>query len=132
MLTSSVQFSKYRCVISMVLFYLVRFEYSCVIFSFDEPIVEAMKRAALYSSSDFLAACGGILGLFLGLSAFSLIKYTVNFVLCFIWVLRKKNDVNNLVAPFHRTNKLDINTIHSADENDRKDEAPLKIKYYTY
>lgn len=91
-----------------------------------------MKRAALYTSTDFLAACGGLFGLFLGLSAFSLIKYIVNFVLCFVWVLQKKNNSDNVVAPFRRTNKLNINTISSVDEIDKKDKAPLKNKYYTY
>lgn len=92
--------------------------------------METQKRSALFTSPDFLAACGGLLGLFLGISAFGLIKYIVNFTLCFFWVLCKKNNSNNIVAPFHRRNEIDMNTIISIDEMNKMDKnIQWKIKY---
>lgn len=91
--------------------------------------METQKRTALYTTIDFLAACGGLLGLFLGLSAFSLVQYIVNFTMCLVWVLRKKNNSNNIVAPFHRTINIDDNIIDSVDDLNNKDRTQWKFKY---
>lgn len=111
------------------LFCLIRFEYSCIILSFDGSAVETKKRTALYTTIDFLSACGGLLGLFLGLSVFSLIQYIVNFMLCLYRVLRKKNDSNNIVAPFHRRISIDDNIIDSVNDLNNKDRVQWTFKY---
>ena len=42
---------------------------------FHQHEVVTLHRSALYTTSDFLAVCGGLLGLFLGFSVFSTIKF---------------------------------------------------------
>lgn len=110
-------------------FCLVRFEYSSLIFSFDDSTAEIQKRTALFTSLDFLAACGGLMGLFLGISAFSLFKYIVNFTLCFFWMLREKRNNSNTVAPFRRESQINIHTIVDVDEISKRGRAQWKNNY---
>ncbi|XP_055294959.1 pickpocket protein 28-like [Sitodiplosis mosellana] len=58
--------------------------------------VETVKRVELYTFSDFLAICGGLLGLFLGISALSIIELVYYFTLRWFWIVRRSRTRNNL------------------------------------
>ncbi|XP_049870120.1 pickpocket protein 28-like isoform X2 [Pectinophora gossypiella] len=53
---------------------------------FKEPRFVSMRRSELFGVTDFLANCGGLLGLFLGFSILSAVEifYFLTFRLCFI------------------------------------------------
>lgn len=61
--------------------------------------VETLERVEVYSSSDFLAICGGLLGLFLGVSALSIIEFVYYFTLRLFWTIRRAR-TEILIAPF--------------------------------
>lgn len=58
-----------------------RFEYSRLSIYFKEPRFLSMRRSELFGITDFLANCGGLLGLFLGFSFLSLIEIFYFFTL---------------------------------------------------
>lgn len=64
-------------------------EYSGMAIFFDTHEVSTLQRTALYTIYNFLAICGGLLGLFLGFSTFSTMKFTYRFALRVFDVLRK-------------------------------------------
>lgn len=91
---------------------MIRYKESRIYIAYDDYEVMTLKRRALYSQTDFLAACGGLLGLFLGLSALNIIQFIYSFTLrafCAIRQLKSKNDV----APFHSNHNIESNTIHT-------------------
>lgn len=58
-----------------------------------------LKRSATYTYTDFLASCGGLLGLFLGVSVLSIIEFFYYSTLRPFCTLRQgKSD--NAVTPF--------------------------------
>lgn len=55
---------------------------------FKENEFITSKRSELYGRTEFLAACGGLLGLFLGVTALSFIEIFYYFTLRLVWTLR--------------------------------------------
>lgn len=55
--------------------------------SFEEPYVVTYERGARYTFADFLGICGGLLGLFLGVSALSVIEFIYYSTLRLYWKL---------------------------------------------
>lgn len=66
---------------------------------FKDHQVETVKRVEVYSYTDFMAICGGLLGLFLGISILSIIEFIYYFTLRLFWTIRRSNN-NNVVIPF--------------------------------
>lgn len=66
---------------------------------FRDDRVPTLKRHEQYNYTDFMAICGGLLGLFLGISVLSVVEFVYYFTLCLYWRLLKwKRD--NAVMPF--------------------------------
>lgn len=63
---------------------------------FKENEFITSKRSELYGRTEFLAACGGILGLFIGVTALSFVEIFYYFTLRLAWTLQmyryKKSD----------------------------------------
>ncbi|XP_055303111.1 pickpocket protein 28-like [Sitodiplosis mosellana] len=61
--------------------------------------VDIVKRVETYTFSDFLAICGGLLGLFLGMSALSIIELVYFFTLHWFWTIRRlRSDYSNKIT----------------------------------
>lgn len=63
--------------------------------------METQKRMEVSTFSDFLAICGGLLGLFLGVSALSIIEFVYYSTLYLYWMIRRSR-AENAVIPFAR------------------------------
>jgi Amiloride-sensitive sodium channel len=74
-----------------------RFEFSQVTFYFSENQFLASERKEIYGKTDFLADCGGILGLCLGISVMSLLEI-IYFCTMRLWcsLLRSKAKVDDV------------------------------------
>lgn len=78
-----------------------------------------LQRSALYTFADFLAICGGLLGLFLGVSALSVIEFFYYSTLRLYWKLRqiKSKETNKKIAPQEKSGEkfetIEIKTIDS-------------------
>lgn len=68
---------------------------------FRDHKFSTLKRTEQYTYTDFLAICGGLLGLCLGISALSIIEFLYFGTLRLFWTLRKwKSEM--IVRPFTR------------------------------
>lgn len=74
---------------------------SVTIFFRDHDVV-TLKRSERYSFTDFLAICGGLFGLFLGVSALSIIEFLYYLTLRLYLTLRQWK-IQNTVVPYKRT-----------------------------
>ncbi|XP_059047783.1 pickpocket protein 28-like [Achroia grisella] len=75
-----------------------RIQYSRLKLHFKEPKFVSMRRSELFGLTDFLANCGGLLGLFLGFSFLSLIEVVYFFTLRCGFLLKKDLDVDKDTA----------------------------------
>lgn len=57
--------------------------------SFKDYEVQTLKRSEKFSNTDFMAVCGGLLGLFLGVSALSIIEFIYYYTLRLYWSLQQ-------------------------------------------
>lgn len=76
---------------------------------YREQKVETMKRTEVYTYSDFLAVCAGLLGLFLGMSVLSVIELIYYGSLRYYFDIRRKEAANNVV-PVASIIPIDNNT----------------------
>lgn len=78
------------------------------------------RRNEQYTNTDFLAVCGGLLGLCLGVSALSIIEFFYYSTIRLFWSLQKWNS-DNLVKPFKSTriDHIPIDTRESAGQTIR-------------
>lgn len=60
---------------------------SSVMIYFDHYLMTSLKREEQYTRTDFLAICGGLLGLCLGVSALSIIEFLYFLTLRLYWTL---------------------------------------------
>ena len=83
---------------------------SSVMIYFDHHLMSTLKREEQYTTTDFLAVCGGLLGLCLGISALSIIECLYFFTLRLYWSLgRCKSNVD--IIPVKLTKLTHINHI---------------------
>ncbi|GBP37386.1 Pickpocket protein 28 [Eumeta japonica] len=75
-LKSDFDFNTYRETLGNILNYTVneRYHYSRLLVYFKDSQFASMTRSELFGMTDFLANCGGLLGLFLGFSFLSLVE----------------------------------------------------------
>lgn len=82
------------------------------IFYFSDPVtklsiffldnnVETFKRIETLTLTDFMSACGGLLGLFLGVSVLSIIEFIYFFTLRLFWRIRRSYAETNGRRQFH-------------------------------
>lgn len=60
---------------------------------FGEHFVVTLKRSEVHTYESFLSVCGGLLGLFLGVSLLSVIEFIYYATLRLFWSIRAKNSV---------------------------------------
>lgn len=80
---------------------------------FRDRDVEHMERAEVYTFIDFMAICGGLMGLFLGVSLLSIIEFIYFFTLRLFWSVRRGKS-ENVVSPFQRKT---VNTVSLMSDN---------------
>lgn len=56
---------------------------------FEDENVQTFMRKEVHTFTDFLAICGGLLGLFLGISALSIIEIIYYMSLRLFWTIRR-------------------------------------------
>lgn len=66
---------------------------------FKDTFVEAEKRVETYTYTDFLALCGGLLGLFLGISLLSLVEIIYFATLRLFWIIRRPRPEHTETSP---------------------------------
>lgn len=66
---------------------------------FKEPSVEVDKRVETHTYTDFLAICGGLLGLFLGISLLSLIEIIYFATVRLFWIIQRPRPENIMSTP---------------------------------
>lgn len=74
---------------------------STITIFFRDYNVVNLKRGEMYTITDFLAICGGLLGLFLGVSALSIIEFIYYSTLHLFWTLRRRK-LQNTIVPFNQ------------------------------
>ncbi|XP_052756948.1 pickpocket protein 28-like isoform X2 [Galleria mellonella] len=82
--------------------------YSRVMIFFKEPQFITSRRSELYGQTDFLANCGGLLGLFMGFSILSVVEILYFFTLrlwCVVWN-RRRNKKN--ASDLHQAGDMDV------------------------
>lgn len=62
-------------------------------------------RVEMYTYTDFMAICGGLLGLILGISTLSIIEFIYYITLRLFWTVQRSKD-HNIVAPFDRRRSI--------------------------
>lgn len=88
--------------------------------------VETFKRSEMYTYAHFLAICGGLLGLFLGVSLLSIIEFFYYSTLHLYWTLRSwKSKI--IIEPFNQnivnalnSNKNEMNNLKHVLDDMRK------------
>lgn len=65
---------------------------------FETQKVETAKRMIVYTYGDYLAICGGLLGLFLGFSALSVFELFYYFTLRLFWRIYRLRTQNDATA----------------------------------
>lgn len=63
--------------------------------SFKQPHFLALNRVEAYTISDFMASCGGLLGLYMGISLLSIFKLIYYFTLRFWCTSRYQESTNS-------------------------------------
>lgn len=101
---------------------IFRIKPSHLLVSFEEQHVVTYERSARYTFADFLAICGGLLGLFLGISALSVIEFIYYSTLRLYWKLHymKNKKRCRRITPVEsdmKFKKLEINTIEPIKQN---------------
>lgn len=69
--------------------------------------VDALRRTEVYTFTNFLAICGGLLGLFLGISALSIVEFIYYATLRLFLIIRNSG---NRVIPFKRRSNVALDT----------------------
>lgn len=98
---------------------------------FRDPYVIVEKRIEMYSYTNFLAICGGLLGLYLGISTLSIVEFVYYLTLRLYWSLQRwKCDKIINVQPIKKSGTTigitksgtsqEINKIFSDFTNDKK------------
>ena len=76
---------------------------SSMTISFKTHLVSTLMRSASYTLTDFLAVVGGLLGLFLGISALSIVEFIYYSTLRSFFTIRQSKP-ENTVKPYSRRN----------------------------
>lgn len=67
---------------------------------FRDLHVNTLRRIEMQTFTDFLAICGGLMGLFLGVSVLSIIEFIYYFTLRLYWTYRSRSQ--NTVTPIQQ------------------------------
>lgn len=94
--------------IQSIFFHIFRTQPSNLEIFFRDHEVTTLMRTEMYTTTNFIANCGGLLGLFLGISMLSIIEFIYYSTLRLYWSLRRWKSKNKVV-PFER--KTVINSI---------------------
>lgn len=85
--------------------------------SFRKSQMETLRRTSSRNFMEFLAMCGGLLGLFLGISILSVVELIYYFSIYLFCVIRRSRIVNVVIpAQQKTTNTISIETIEISSE----------------
>lgn len=70
---------------------------------YDDLNIETLERIEVNNFNNFISSCGGLLGLFLGVSVLSIIEFIYYFTLRLFWTIRRSTS-SNIVTPFPTSN----------------------------
>lgn len=84
-----------------------------VMISFREQSVVTLKREERYSFSDFLAICGGLFGLFLGISVLSVIEFFYFSTLRLFWTFRQRKSESERIVSLKPKTINSISVAHT-------------------
>jgi hypothetical protein len=73
----------------------IYFRYSAVMVNFKDNQFVALKRSQLFGKTEFLAHCGGLLGLFLGFSVISVLELVYFFTIRLFCNFKKQGTRKN-------------------------------------
>lgn len=111
---------------------------SIVAIFFREQDVTLLKRVEVYTYIDFVAICGGLLGLFLGASVLSLVEFLYYSTLRLFWTFRKWKSESKIV-PLIRTpfDRVSIDLFKMYNEMFKRDKPkpfkrPFIPNWYAY
>lgn len=90
---------------------------------FKEHQFITSKRSELYGPTDFLANCGGLLGLFMGVSVLSIVEiiYYWTLRLCCTLRIRRRAKRRDMIVPAEQQGNLPGFDI---ENNEKKDHQP--------
>ncbi|XP_055840691.1 pickpocket protein 28-like [Episyrphus balteatus] len=60
---------------------------------FEDDVINGLTRSELYSTIDFIANCGGLLGLFMGVSVLSVFEILYFFTIRVLWNLKSRQQI---------------------------------------
>jgi amiloride-sensitive sodium channel len=110
----------------LLLIYCFKFQFSAqfarlTIFFKDAQFITS-KRSELYGTTDFLANCGGLLGLFMGVSILSIVEL---FYYCTIrpYYIIKKQKKQRKTKPALEINGMNLNFDNVPGKSDKKGKA---------
>lgn len=87
---------------------------------FRDHEVTTLMRTEMYTTTNFIANCGGLLGLFLGISMLSIIEFIYYSTLRLYWSLRRWKSENKVV-PFERKTVINSITIDIPSNENNSD-----------
>lgn len=77
--------------------------------------LKTVTREANYTLMDFLSICGALFGLYLGISALSIIEIFCYFAIRLFWSIRQWKSENVVVAPPLKPTSIEHIDIESMD-----------------
>lgn len=87
-----------------------------IFFSGNE--VELLNRVETYTIDDFLSICGGLLGLFMGVSVLSIIEIIYYFTLSLFWSIYRSKKENSVIHVEENRSDNGVPTFtHSTSQN---------------
>lgn len=91
---------------------------------FFGPQVTTLERSESQTVTDALANCGGLLGLFMGISVLSIIEFFYYASLRLYWTIRRSRTETDVVL-FERTpnNRINVNSNRESFVENRKNET---------
>lgn len=101
---------------------------SIVTIFFRDQQVTLLKRIEVYSYTDFMAVCGGLLGLFLGVSVLSIVEFLYYSTLRLYWTLRRWKS-ESIIVPLNSRPinhiSIDLPDVYNG-KNERGKSSPFK------
>lgn len=93
---------------------------STISITFKSHSVLTLKRSASYTNTDFLAVCGGLLGLFLGVSALSIIEFIYHLMVRLYWTIHLWKLRHAVVAFKPKIcNKISVSKARATNKRDK-------------
>lgn len=101
-----------------------------LLISFNNYEVRTLIRSEKYTYTDFLAICGGLLGLFLGVSTLSIIEFVYYSTLrlyCTVWKSEKSDQLKGIVENDGRNQIKSVKVLPFTESSRSEECIPNKV-----